>query len=102
MDFAADTVSFNDAKDAAENFRVYGPSFFDIARLLFLYIAYQRERKQDSARAQQRYIAYLIEMESTFRHKDFWAMGVNYFMARLKNDDGLREFGLLDLNLGNY
>jgi thymidylate synthase len=102
MSFAAGAADLNGAIVNAEAYRSYGASFFDIARLLFFYIAYQYERQKDGDSVRQGYIAHLAALEPSFRHKDFWAMAINYFIARSKNGEAPREFGLLDVNLGNY
>ncbi|ETZ22820.1 thymidylate synthase [Pedobacter sp. V48] len=101
LTFASGNPSLDNAILTGETFHIYGPSIHDIARLMFLYVSYQHERKE-AKEVCNIYFQHLLGLEDSFRHKDFWAMAVNYFVARSKNTELLIQSGLFDVNLGNY
>lgn len=77
-------------------------TFHETAYLLILYISYQQESKSAADRTELRlkYIELLAKHQ--FHHLDWQASALNFFAARLKDRSVLRDFGILDVHLGDY
>jgi thymidylate synthase len=96
------TRTFEGSLAELDDLREKSPSFFEIAYLLLLYADYKKGLTAGKPAEALRQSCFERLSGQDFRHRDFWALGLNFFAARLKNKAFIKDSGILDLHLGDY
>lgn len=103
--YKAENKSFLDILNALESFRLKSQSIYEIAYLLTLFVSYKKELKKEFNKNKLRiqYADYLVKKNhlEKFRHQDYLALALNYFVQRMDNQ-AKTKYRITDFNMGEY
>jgi len=103
--YQSETKSLKESLVEIDHLRSKSNSVFEITYLLILYTSYKKDLKisnnQDELR--KKYANYLLDKSNTykFKHKDYFALALNYFVHRMNADSKL-DFTIEDPLMGKY
>ncbi len=101
----SENKSFFDLLNALEPFRSKSQSVYEIAYLLILFVSYKKELKKELNKNQLRikYADYLVKKNilEKFRHQDYLALALNYFVQRMDNE-AKTKYKITDFHMGEY
>ncbi len=103
--YKSDVKSFPDLLKVIEQFCCKSQSLYEIAYLLTLFVSYKKELKKGLSKNKLRiqYADYLLEKNrlNKFRHQDYLALALNYFVQRMDNV-AKTKYTITDSHMGEY
>lgn len=103
--YKSDVKSLPDLLNALEPLRSKSQSIYEVAYLLMLFVSYKKELKKElnKNKLRMQYADYLVEKNrlDKFRHQDYLALALNYFVQRMNNETKTK-YTITDSHMGEY